>query len=592
MAYRSTASPLRPDANKTPLPAQQDLRTPTSAPSGLVGARIRQLTSLANNQPRSDRVVEQTVSLAVRSRGGSFAKETKLERLEVSKICLLSTEALQNNLTSTSGKNSVSPASGGRRQDALSVFDLYGLSRPETDGDKDTPDMSLLRREPLLEKPVSELNESPGPSAKDLDKIRDERRSQKFRSSSQNTGKRGRSTTPAPVVGQDVSSMAQYRRHPRGTNLCLPSQGADLKPDPWPRLRKVDKRREEKQTPTPEPVPWSRRSLRRPSSHADELRSANEMPTPLTWRQNLKKTAEQGRISPRSITAASTPASQWRQNLMRREAETSRPHLERTANTCSFCDPTSTTPPQDCSHRDGTQGHPQPGEPWAESWVTPATLRVRQVKRSLAQKKAEEELEASKKAEEALHGPSRNSGSPGDGETHDGAVWEDARDCSSPECRGCSWRDRYMDLRGEVEKWKTELNSCDADEDALGHGQPSRMDKGVGDGVALQATPDDVGIEGLTIVVHMRYKDDLGRVSEIEAPSDGWRNDMAALGGLSRRGEAVLTVLDEANKPGAFGSNGRQQAKQGTVGRQQQEVEEEEEEPGPLARRTYRRGGQ
>lgn len=132
---------------------------------------------------------------------------------------------------------------------------------------------------------------------------------------------------------------------------------------------------------------------------------------------------------------------------------------------------------------------------------------------------------------EASRAAWRGSESPDDGEAQDGVIWEDARDCSSPECRGCSWRDRYLALRGEVDKWKAELSSCDAHEDAPGHGQPSQSDKGVGDGVAQQATPDDVGIEGLTVVVHMRYKDDLVVKTDLSSRDTRSKTETPPLGG-------------------------------------------------------------
>ncbi|KAF4511451.1 hypothetical protein G6O67_003249 [Ophiocordyceps sinensis] len=378
-------------------------------------------------------------------------------------------------------------------------------------------------------------NESPGPSASDLDKVRDEGRYQKPRSRSHNLEGRGYPATPTPfisipnrtaqllpprsssasVTDEDLSRMAENRPHRRGTNLCPPFQGADAKPDPWPRLRKVDESQAEKQRPTPGPVPWSRVSLRKMSSHADGPGRANETSTPSTWRQGLKKTAE-GRKWPGSVTAPSTPASRWRQNLTETRAEMARPRLDKRANACVFCDPTSTTPPQDCNHQKATSGGSHAAESRAESSVTRATLRVRQVERSLAQKKAEEELEASMRAGEASQTPWGGPASPEDGEAQVG--WENARDCSSPECRGCLWRDRYMDLRGEMEKWKTELNSCDADE-ALGGGRPSQRDKGVEDGVAQQGTPDDVDMEGLTIVVHMRHRDDLVITTDLRGAS-------------------------------------------------------------------------
>lgn len=154
---------------------------------------------------------------------------------------------------------------------------------------------------------------------------------------------------------------------------------------------------------------------------------------------------------------------------------------------------------------DATREHGESAESRIDSSAS-GTLRIRQVERSLAQKKLEEEIESSKKADVGSCAPSVGNGSAGDGEARRGTVWEDAQGCPSAECHGWSWRDRYMDLRGQVEKWKTELS---ADEEALVKVQASRRDKGVGEGVAQQGAPDDMGIEGLTIVVHMRHRDDL-----------------------------------------------------------------------------------
>lgn len=57
----------------------------------------------------------------------------------------------------------------------------------------------------------------------------------------------------------------------------------------------------------------------------------------------------------------------------------------------------------------------------------------------------------------------------------------------------CTWRTRYIDLSSEMEQMRTELRSARGE------------DSGAHDGHSCR----EVGIEGLTIVMHMKGKDDL-----------------------------------------------------------------------------------
>ncbi|PNY23256.1 Uncharacterized protein TCAP_06796 [Tolypocladium capitatum] len=322
-------------------------------------------------------------------------------------------------------------------------------------------------------------------------------------------------SSAASATGGDISSMTGYPRHRQGTILCPPPQGLDPKPDPWPRLRRVDRCEAERPAQTPGSVPWSRELLRKVSRNVDGPRKTDEAPTPLTWRLGLGKTDERGQASPANSIAASTPASQWRQNLSK-APETPWTQLDRRGNICSFCDPNPmSSPPGDggasggCSHLNRPQANPQSGQLGFDDSATPSRLRVRQVEHSLARKRAEEELEEeeARREEGVARTPTRGSrssdgtrrGPPGKGNVPDGVL---------PDEHYCAWRDRYLDLSAEVEKWKSELSSCDGSDEALGE-QPRRRDKGVGADLGQCGTADNVGIEGLTIVVHMRYKDDL-----------------------------------------------------------------------------------
>ncbi|PQK12306.1 hypothetical protein BB8028_0003g09230 [Beauveria bassiana] len=57
----------------------------------------------------------------------------------------------------------------------------------------------------------------------------------------------------------------------------------------------------------------------------------------------------------------------------------------------------------------------------------------------------------------------------------------------------CHWRDRFMDLSAEVDQLRSELDTCD----------PSETD------MEREHECEDAGIDGLTVVVHLKGRDDL-----------------------------------------------------------------------------------
>lgn len=317
------------------------------------------------------------------------------------------------------------------------------------------------------------------------------------------------------ATGRDIPSMTGYLRHRQDTMLCSPSQGLDPKPDAWPCLRRVDRSEAEKPAQTPGSVPWSRDLLRKVSRDVDGPRKTDEAPTPPTWRLGLGKTDERGQVSPANMIASSTPASQWRQ-ILTKAPETPSAQSDRRVNICSFCDPNPmSSPPGDgkvsgaCSHVDTPRANAQPEQPGFDDSATPSRLRVRQVEHSLARKRAEEELEEeARRVEDAARTPTTGARL-SDGTRRGPTDKNNLADDLAPDQHSCAWRDLYMDLSLEVEKWKSELNSCGRSDVTLGDEQPARRDKGVGADLGRCGAADDVGIEGLTIVVHMRYKDDL-----------------------------------------------------------------------------------
>ena len=73
---------------------------------------------------------------------------------------------------------------------------------------------------------------------------------------------------------------------------------------------------------------------------------------------------------------------------------------------------------------------------------------------------------------------------------------------------GCEWRTRYMDLSSEIKHLRAEKESQRTGERKTDHLQSRHIDVGVGEALA-QHDCDELAIQGLTIVMHMKGKDDL-----------------------------------------------------------------------------------
>lgn len=60
----------------------------------------------------------------------------------------------------------------------------------------------------------------------------------------------------------------------------------------------------------------------------------------------------------------------------------------------------------------------------------------------------------------------------------------------------CHWRDRFMDLSAEVDQLRSELDTCEPGETSSAHEEQDHE-------------CDDAGIDGLTVVIHLKGRDDL-----------------------------------------------------------------------------------
>ncbi|UNI13991.1 hypothetical protein JDV02_000675 [Purpureocillium takamizusanense] len=311
-----------------------------------------------------------------------------------------------------------------------------------------------------------------------------------------------RAGTPHPPsphggsTGQDIPSMTSGPRHRRGTTLCQPPQAKDPEPEPWPLLRRVELSETDSRPRTPDAVPWSRSALRKVPSSTENLRKTGLAPSPATWRQSLRMPESWNEAAPAARAALATPASQWRRNLASTR-KTSFAPVGR-ANVCSFCNPSAASSPPEsgrpttkCDHIERAQTREAAAEDESlNEPVTPTRVRVRQVEQDLAMKRAEELEDEAREGEESACDPE---------------TLELGRD----DGHSCAWRDRYMGLHTELEKWKKEMISYDPEQMQTGEEAPAAGDKDDAAHGRGERPADEVGIEGLTIVVHMRYRDDL-----------------------------------------------------------------------------------
>ncbi|PHH87285.1 hypothetical protein CDD83_9066 [Cordyceps sp. RAO-2017] len=293
------------------------------------------------------------------------------------------------------------------------------------------------------------------------------------------------SSSAASNTGPDIPSMTGYRQHRRGTTLCLPAvEGGEAKAEAWPRLRRVEAA--EQRRSTPEASPWPSRSSRLPfpgdiAAAASADVAEETYTTPSTWRLGLRKTTTKKKKHKAESAAEPTAASQWRQKLVKTTPARAE---RRTTDRCMFCDPGSGSPGPDCSHA-GSAARGHDGRAAGSGGpATPATLRVRQVERSLARTERSEK---------------RAGSSPDGSSLPDGGGDDDA----------CEWRDgRPATTTAHHDRAKTET------EDGWGSDSAGRGTRGGDRGLAVsrpgRAEAEDVGlIEGVTVIIHRRHGQDL-----------------------------------------------------------------------------------
>ena len=265
----------------------------------------------------------------------------------------------------------------------------------------------------------------------------------------------------------------------------------------WPRLRHITEP-STKFEQVDEPVPWTRANLKRVSKlPEDRLRTRESSQTPVSqWRKQLKKVDDIDNATMEDVVPQSSPSRPLKMP-------------DRRGPDPVFCDgnrsesirlgkrPASTGPEKAQHNSEGHRDH---------SHSSPSRVTVRQVERALAENDTSpltDEATTPRDLPARDHKRSSNRSS---------GILRDARpgimkSPSKSREHSCPWRDRFMDLSAEVDQLRCELDSCEEASHPDPNEQKSR-DRGRKDKHPTHEC-DDVGIEGLTVVVHLKGKDDL-----------------------------------------------------------------------------------
>ncbi|KAL2693717.1 hypothetical protein Neosp_000280 [[Neocosmospora] mangrovei] len=234
-----------------------------------------------------------------------------------------------------------------------------------------------------------------------------------------------------------------------------------------------------------------------------------------SWRKQLRKVTKSEDVNrDRQLTP---PVVKWRRSLSRIR-RTPNSDVEKKDN-CLFCYPSRSPSPKpgegaaqlagevlDCDATHGVAGI-------AVESSTPR-LRVMEVEQSLARKSAENLLEESRHKTQQEVIATREMKSTKHCKTTSHSSYEETETVTEihnpkpviPYNHVCAWRTRYMDLSTEVDQLKSEASFRVVDQ-ATEQQRDQGVDAGVGTSFSHKCP--DIDIEGLTIVMHMRGKDDL-----------------------------------------------------------------------------------
>ncbi|KAG6015747.1 hypothetical protein E4U43_004865 [Claviceps pusilla] len=320
-----------------------------------------------------------------------------------------------------------------------------------------------------------------------------------------------RSVDGLPVAmsaGNDLPSLTGYRRHRQDTYLCSKPQTPHPTPEPWPLLRKVEAPRQDEQPLSQPVVPWSRQALRRVSDSVGCLhRPGEKIDSPISPRN--KGEGRRGcegtpHCAPSKIIPETTPISDWRRKLVKpAENAANPPQMNVVCESCDLTEPRRLAllidTPEACSRRSNSFERSVEGnnsnleDPFSEP-----RLSIRAIENSLAWKKVQGDLGKDHiiggEAKKVPSSPRPSAATPASNKSA-GETAATAR-CSQL----CSWRSRYLRLRDEILMSEDLLAVCERGREWRENEAPSRYEGNVA---------DELGIEALTVVVHMRDRDNL-----------------------------------------------------------------------------------
>ncbi|KAG5973970.1 hypothetical protein E4U55_000158 [Claviceps digitariae] len=309
-------------------------------------------------------------------------------------------------------------------------------------------------------------------------------------------------------AGNDLPSLTGYKRHRQDTYLCSKPQTPTPGPEPWPLLRKVEAPREQ---PLTQPsVPWSRQPLRKVSSSVGCLHLPGEkVDSPISPRTRTKGEGRRecegtSHFTASKIIPETTPISDWRCKLVKpAENPPNAPQMNVVCESCDLTDPrrlaSSIDVGEGSSRRSNSlvrsvKGHDSNlDNPFSEP-----RLSIRAIENSLAWKKVQDDLEKDMTSGEAKKKPTTPRPSPIPTPASNKSAGETATTARCP--RSCSWRGRYLKLRDEILMSEDLLALCERGCEWKGNEVFSRYEGSVA---------DELGIEALTVVVHMRHRDNL-----------------------------------------------------------------------------------
>lgn len=304
--------------------------------------------------------------------------------------------------------------------------------------------------------------------------------------------------------------------------------------DAWPQLKRVEKIAAEGSWHVADTsAPWSRHALREVQGHhhhEDHSPRRHDTPDLFKMRQQLRKVQSPEPL--KAVKLPTPPLSQWRRSPGRL---TGSPQTQMSKDVnCGNCNPSETTSsaheespmrvimeeddvnsqqPLTLMQKDATNLLSE-----ANILPTPSRLRLRDLEQTLARHSAED-LQSLQGGKASSDRRGLEMTTPLDVSISEGgdAHIHNPRPFLPPD-HACEWRARCMDLNSEVEQLKSEMSEMESIQTFEQRSEPQMrgyISVGVGDAVA-QHDCREFGIEGLTIVLHMRGKDDLVINTDLE----------------------------------------------------------------------------